>query len=409
MKPAQHHSRLSLAAGRIALAAGVALLLGSGVFAEDEADSEAAVVEATVGYFPLEVDPAEHLDSIALPEGFHISIYRDGLEAARSMAMSESGTLFLGTHSNRSRDKIGKVYAVTNPDGDGRGDDVKVVVEGFNVPNGVALRDGDLYVAEIHRVTRFDAIESRLESPPEPVVIDDSFPDEYHHGWKYLRFGPDGRLYVPVGAPCNICEPEAGQGTIVSLAPDGSDKRVYAEGVRNSVGFDWDPATGDLWFTDNGRDLWGDDTPPEELNHAPAEGAHFGYPYRYGRDLVDDSFSTDLTDVDFTGAALEFPAHNALLGMRFYTGEQFPVDYRGDLFIASRGSWNREVPDGYKIYRVRMEQGRAVAWEEFATGWLTQDKKFWGRPVDIEIAPDGSLLVSDDFNGLVYRISYRPG
>jgi glucose/arabinose dehydrogenase len=214
---------------------------------------------------------------------------------------------------------------------------------------------------------------------------------------------------VPVGAPCNICEPESGQGTIVSLKPDGSDKRVYAEGVRNSVGFDWDPATGELWFTDNGRDLWGDDRPPEELNHAPVAGQHFGYPYRYGKDLVDDSFSTELSDDAFTGAALEFPAHNALLGMRFYTGEQFPDEYRGDLFIASRGSWNRAVPDGYKIYRVRMEGGRAVEWQEFATGWLTEDKTFWGRPVDIEIAPDGSLLVSDDFNGLVYRISYEPG
>jgi glucose/arabinose dehydrogenase len=409
MMTASHRACLTGRLGKLSLAAAVALTPAFSSIAEEEADSEEPVVEATVGYFPLEVEPAEYLDRIQLPEGFEISIYRDGLEAARSMAMSDSGTLFLGTRSNRSRDKVGKVYAVTNPDGDARGDEVKVVVEGFNVPNGVALKDGDLYVAEIHRITRFDDIEGNLDAPPEPVVLNDSFPDEYHHGWKYLRFGPDGRLYVPVGAPCNICEPEAGQGTIVSLAADGSDKRVYAEGVRNSVGFDWDPATGDFWFTDNGRDLWGEDTPPEELNHAPAAGAHYGYPYRYGKNLVDDSFSTALGDDDFTGAALEFPAHNALLGMRFYTGDQFPAAYQGDLFIASRGSWNRAVPDGYKIYRVRREDGRAVEWQEFATGWLTEDNKFWGRPVDIELAPDGALLVSDDFNGLVYRISYAPG
>jgi len=393
--------------GQVMLAITLVLSLGA-AFAED-AEEEAPVVEAKVGYFPLEVNPADYLDRIELPEGFEIAIYRDGLEAARSMAITDTGTLFLGTRSNRKREKVGKVYAVTNPDGDGRGDEIMTLLEGYNVPNGVALRDGDLYVAEVHRVTRFDDIESNLEQLPEPVVIRDSFPDEYHHGWKYLRFGPDERLYVPVGAPCNICEPEAGQGTIVSIAEDGSDLRIHADGVRNSVGFDWDPATGELWFTDNGRDLWGENTPPEELNHAPVAGAHFGYPYRYGKNLVDDSFATDRDSDEFTGAALEFPAHNALLGMRFYTGGQFPADYHGDIFIASHGSWNRLEPDGYKLYRVRMDQGQAVEWEEFATGWLTEEGKFWGRPVDVEIAPDGSLLVSDDFNGLVYRISYQPG
>lgn len=385
-----------------ALAALLAMVHGA--LAEDKTDEP--VEKARVGYFPLEVDPASYLDRIRLPEGFSISIYREGLDGARSMAMSERGTLFLGTRSNRKREKPGVVYAVTNPDGDGRGDALHIVAQGLNVPNGVALKDGHLYIAEVHRVVRLDGIEARLEQPPEPVVINDSFPDEYHHGWKYLRFGPDGRLYVPVGAPCNICEPEPGQGTIVSLNADGSDKQVFAEGVRNSVGFDWDPATGDLWFTDNGRDLWGEDTPPEELNHAPQAGQHFGYPYRYGKALVDDSFATSMTDADFSPAALEFPAHNALLGMRFYTGSQFPADYSGDLFIASHGSWNREIPDGYKIFRVMMEQGRAIAYEEFASGWLTEDNSFWGRPVDIEWAPDGAMLVSDDFNGLVYRISY---
>ncbi|NQY02031.1 MAG: PQQ-dependent sugar dehydrogenase [Halieaceae bacterium] len=399
----QHYAALSLVA---AFAMNPIISLAEEDEASTSEEESKPAAEAKVGYFPLEVDPREYLSTIQLPEGFNISIYRDGIEAARSLAVSDSGAVFVGSRTNRKRERIGKVYAVTPGETPAVGGDVKVIASDLNVPNGVALRNGDLYVAEIHRVIRMDAIENNLDSPPEPVVINNSFPEEFHHGWKYLRFGPDDRLYVPIGAPCNICEPEARQGTIVSLAADGTDEQVHAYGVRNSVGFDWDPATGDFWFTDNGRDLWGDDTPPEELNHAPVAGAHFGYPYRYGAALVDDSFDTELTDEAFTGAALEFPAHNALLGMHFYTAQQFPADYHGDIFIASHGSWNREQPDGYKLFRVRMADGEAVAWEEFATGWLTEEGKFWGRPTDVAIAADGALLVSDDFNNLIYRISY---
>lgn len=363
---------------------------------------------ASIGRYPIEVDPREYLERIELPPGFRISLYHDQVEGARSMAMGDRGTLFVGTRRAPGGDRMDKVYALPNPQRGPVADEILTVATGLNVPNGVALHDGDLYVGEVHRIIRYADIEANLASPPAFQVVDDSFPDEWHHGWKFIRFGPDGRLYVAVGAPCNICEPRAGQGTIVSLQPDGSDKKVYASGVRNSVGFDWDPDSDELWFTDNGRDVWGEDIPPEELNHAPRAGLHFGFPYRYGKALVDDEFTTSLGDADFTGAALEFPAHNALLGMRFYTGKQFPEEYHGDLFIASHGSWNRKIPDGYKIYRVRMEKGVAVDYEVFASGWLTPEKEYWGRPVDIELMADGSMLVSDDFAGVVYRISYQP-
>ena len=348
---------------------------------------------------PMPVDPAEYLDRIKLPEGFEISIYADNVPGARSMALSSKGTLFLGTRMDNKRQSIGKVYAVA--------DKVYTIAEGLNVPNGVALHDGDLYVAEINRIIRYDNIEARLANPPEPVVINDTFPTDFHHGWKYIAFGPDGRLYVPVGAPCNICEPADTHAVITSIKPDGSDLQTYAKGIRNTVGFDWHPQTGELWFTDNGRDIWGDNTPPEELNHAPRAGMHFGFPYRYGKDLVDNEFKTDMKDTDFAPAALEMPAHNAALGIRFYTGDSFPEEYHNQAFIASHGSWNRSEPDGYRVFMARFNNGRAIGYEVFADGWLTEEKKFWGRPVDIEIMADGSLLVSDDFAGVVYRIAYK--
>lgn len=384
----------------------LSLLLLMSCHAQAQNKPEKPGKTANIAHNPLHVDPAEYIQRITLPPGFRIEFYQRDIDSPRSLALSPAGNLFIGTRTNPKRDKLGKVYVVTNPDGDQRGDETIVLAENLNIPNGVAFRDGSLYVAELNRVIRYDEIEGRLHNPPAPKVLNDSFPEEFHHGWKYLRIGPDDRLYVPVGAPCNICEPAEGQGTIVSMALDGSDKQVYARGIRNSVGFDWHPDTDELWFTDNGRDLWGDDIPPEELNHAPIAGLHFGYPYRYGKDLVDDEFETTMEDSDFTPSSLDFPAHNALLGMRFYTGNMFPQQYHGDLFIAAHGSWNRSVPDGYRIYRVKMEQGKAVGYEIFADGWLTEDNQYWGRPVDIELMADGSMLVSDDFAGVIYRISY---
>jgi len=280
------------------------------------------------------------------------------------------------------------------------------IAQGLNMPNGVAFRNGALYIAEISRVTKFDNIEAQLFAPPPPQVINAGFPSDTWHGWKFIRFGPDGKLYVPVGAPCNTCErQEEIFASITRMNPDGSGLEIYAKGIRNTVGFDWHPATKELWFTENGRDEMGDDIPPEELNHAPRAGLHFGFPYRYGKALIDTAFKTNMRPEQFQPAAIELPAHVAALGMRFYTGKSFPREYHQQIFIAEHGSWNRSVPDGYRVSLVKLRNNRAVSYEHFATGWL-QNNQYWGRPVDVLVMPDGSLLVSDDFANCIYRISY---
>jgi glucose/arabinose dehydrogenase len=377
----------------------LALSLSAVIAAEEEPAPEVAVN-------PMQVDPHEYLDRIELPPGFQIEIYADNILGPRAMVSSPSGVLFVGTSFVRfGEPPIGKVYAVLDNDGDKKADEIITIAEGLNHPNGVALRDGALYVAEINRILRYDDIEANLHNPPEPVVVYDGFPTDVHHGWKFIAFGPDDRLYVPVGAPCNICEPEPPYSSITSMKPDGSDLQIYARGIRNSVGFDWHPVTKELWFTDNGRDLWGSNRPPEELNHAPEPGLHFGFPYRYGRNLVDDTYPTTMTDADFTPATVELPAHNAPLGARFYTGKSFPAEYQNQIFIAHHGSWNRNPPDGYLISLVRLRDNAAPTYEVFASGWLI-DEKYWGRPSYLEIMADGSLLVSDDFANVIYRISY---
>lgn len=356
---------------------------------------------------PLQVNPADYLDRIKLPPGFHISVYASGLDAPREMALGDDGTLYVGTLGQFGAPPVGKVYAIRDSNGDHKADQILTIANGLNYPNGVALHDGDLYVAEIGRILRYDDIGKNLKNPPAPVVVTGDYPGDYHHGWKFIKFGPDGKLYVPVGSPCNICVPDAQHGVITRINPDGSGKEVFARGIRNTVGFDWDPKTGVLWFNDNGRDMMGNHKPPEELNRAPQAGLNFGFPYRYGKDLVDPQFHTDRPASDFTPAALEMPAHVAPLGMQFYTGTSFPQKYRGQLFIAQHGSWNKSPPDGYRIVLVTISDGKVRGYENFATGWLTPDKKFWGRPVDLEIMRDGSLLVSDDFTGVIYRISYE--
>jgi glucose/arabinose dehydrogenase len=284
---------------------------------------------------------------------------------------------------------------------------VHVVAQGMNNPNGVAFRDGALYVAEVSRILRYDAIESRLEDPPAPVVIYDGLPTETHHGWKFIRFGPDGMLYVPVGAPCNICRPSDERFmTILRMRPDGSEMEIYARGVRNSVGFDWHPETGVLWFNDNGRDGLGDDIPPDELNRAPEGGLHFGFPYCHGGIIADPEYGEGRDCTEFVAPALGLDAHVAPLGMRFYDGAMFPPEYRQRIFIAQHGSWNRSVPDGYRIITVTVADGAVVASETFIDGWLVAGEA-WGRPVDVAVMPDGALLVSDDRAGRVYRVTYQ--
>jgi len=338
------------------------------------------------------------LETIRLPPGFRIATYAEAPNA-RSMTIGEKGTLFVGTRK-------GEVYAVLPGETAEGTHRVLTIARNLRSPNGVAFRGSALYVAEIHRILRYDGIESRLSSPPAPVVVSASFPKDEHHGWKFIRFGPDGMLYIPVGAPCNICERDDPRyAAIHRMRPDGTGMELFASGVRNTVGFDWSPDTSELWFTDNGRDRMGDDRPPDELNRAPGKGLHFGFPYVHGKNLPDPEFGARGKPAGFTPPEWELPAHVASLGMRFYTGRMFPPGYRGQVFIAEHGSWNRSKPIGYRISRVRLQGNRAAGYEVFADGWL-QGGRAWGRPVDVQVMPDGSLLVSDDTAGMIYRISW---
>jgi glucose/arabinose dehydrogenase len=340
-----------------------------------------------------------HLEKIRLPPGFAIEVYARNLPGARSMALGAKGTLFVGT-----RDE-GKVYAVRH--GASPQAEVFTIAKGLDMPNGVAFRDGALYVAELSRVVRFDDIENRLANPPQPVLVNGSFPDKKHHGWKFIRFGPDGKLYIPVGAPCNVCESKDTRfASIMRMSPTGKDLEIFARGVRNTVGFDWHPGSHELWFTDNGRDRMGDDVPPDELNRAPQPGLHFGFPYWHGRNIPDPKFGKKMKQSEFVPPEIELPAHVASLGMRFYTGTMFPPEYRNQIFIAEHGSWNRSTPIRYRVSLVRLQGNKAISYQPFAEGWLS-DGDVWGRPVDLQVLPDGSLLVSDDRVGAVYRISYK--
>jgi glucose/arabinose dehydrogenase len=346
---------------------------------------------------PLKAQPLP-LDRIHLPPGFEISVVADNVPNARSMALGDGDVLFVGSRT------AGRVYALRLAEG--RAKEVITVASGLDMPNGVALHGGALYVAEVSRILRFDNIEKRLDSRPRPVVVTDRYPGDRAHGWKFIRFGPDGWLYVPVGAPCNICDPDERHALISRIRPDGSSYQVFARGVRNSVGFDWHPGTHELWFTDNGRDLLGDNVPADELNHASRPGMHFGFPYCHQGDTPDPRFGKDRPCSGFTPPAAKLGPHVAALGMRFYTGRQFPAEYRNNVFIAEHGSWNRSEKIGYRIVRVVLSDGKVARTEVFAEGWL-QDGEAWGRPVDVEVMHDGSLLVSDDHAGVIYRIAYK--
>lgn len=336
------------------------------------------------------------LEDIDLPPGFEIAVFAE-VPNARSMTLSDNGVIYVG---NRKGDKV---WAVADRDGDGKADERYVVKEGLNSPNGVAWRDGDLYVAEISRILRFEGIDARLDNPPEPVVVTDDYPDDGHHGWKFIAFGPDGKLYVPIGAPCNICN-EEGYAVITRINPDGTGKEIVARGVRNTVGFDWDPATDDLWFTDNGRDWLGDDRPDDELNHVAEPGQHFGYPYCHAGYVLDPEYGEGHACEDYVSPEALLGPHVAALGMRFYNGEMFPEKYRGGMFIAEHGSWNRSEKIGYRVVFVR-KTADGTTTEVFASGWL-QGESVAGRPADVLVMPDGALLVSDDAAGTIYRISY---
>lgn len=342
-----------------------------------------------------------HLEKIRMPPGFQIDLYADNVPNARSLALGPGGTVFVGSR------QAGKLYALVDADKDARAERVLILAQNLNAPNGVAVRQGALYVAEISRVLRYDDIENRLENPPAPVVVNDRFPNETRHGWKYIAFGPDDRLYVPVGAPCNNCLREDPRfASMMRMQPDGSQLEIFAHGIRNTVGFDWHPQTAVLWFTNNGRDWMGDDLPPDTLHRAPQQGLHFGFPFCHAGDIPDPEFGHRRSCEEFAPPAIDLGPHVAALGMKFYTGAMFPPRYRNDIFIAEHGSWNRTVPIGYRITRVTLNGSEAVGYEVFAQGWL-QGETAWGRPVDVLVMPDGSLLVSDDRAGAVYRIHYR--
>lgn len=348
-------------------------------------------------------DAPPKLEALQLPSGFAIELYSGEVPNARSLALGPKGTVFVSTR------KDDKVYALVDDDGDHKVDRVHVVASGLDTPNGVAYQNGSLYIAEINRLLRIDGIDTRLESPPRPVVVTDKLPDREHHGWRYIRFGPDGWLYIPIGAPCNVCKRDEDIFSSVSrIKPDGTGLEVFSRGVRNSLGFDWHPQTKELWFTENGRDELGDDIPPDELNRAARSGLHFGFPHCHAGVILDPEFGEGRSCTNFEAPVQSLAPHTAALGMRFYTGDMFPPQYKNAVIIAEHGSWNRKKKIGYRVMVVRLEGNRARSYEPLVSGWLDErTDEVSGRPVDVEMLEDGSLLVSDDFKGAVYRVTYR--
>lgn len=341
------------------------------------------------------------INKLHVPAGFKLSIYAENVPNARSLALGDNGVVFVGTGAE------GNVYALEDTNHDGVAEQRHTIAKDLNMPNGVAYKNGSLYVAEINRIIRYDHITEALNKPPKPVVVYDKFPLDKHHGWKYLRFGADGKLYTAIGAPCNICKPDKPYASLLRLNADGSGFETMALGIRNTVGFDWHPETDSLFFTDNGRDLLGDDIPQEELNQWSKLGEHFGFPYCHGGELADPEFGKEKPCSEFTAPAWKFKAHNAALGIRFYRGKQFPDKFKNQLFVAQHGSWNRTKPDGYRVVLVRFKQNKPISEEVFVDGWLTKDDGVLGRPVDILEMPEGSLLISDDQAGIIYKVEYQ--
>ena len=348
------------------------------------------------------------IEKLRLPPGFRIEVLTDAVPNARAMRLGRyadgRGVLYVGSM------RAGRVYAVELEEGRARR--VQTVATGLNRPAGLAWRDGSLYVSAVSKILRYDGLDDRLDRPPEPVLLTDRLPADAHHGARFLAFGPDDRLYVPVGAPCNVCEPGPRYASIQRMNPDGSGFETVATGIRNTVGFDWNPADQSLWFTDNGRDLLGDDVPSDELNRLARPGQNFGYPYCHQGDVSDPEFGTKHACSEFVPPVARLGAHVAALGMRFYTGSLFPEAYRGNIFIAEHGSWNRSRKVGYQVVRALLDgAGRVAQLEPFVSGWLQVDaagrESVWGRPADVLVMPDGALLVSDDHAGAIYRITYR--
>ncbi|MGK0409563.1 MAG: glucose/arabinose dehydrogenase [Shewanella psychromarinicola] len=339
------------------------------------------------------------LDKIELPQGFTIDVYAENIENARQMALGDNGTVFVGSR------KAGNVYALIDSNNDFKADKKIIVATDLFMPSGLTYHQGNLYVADVDKIWRYPNIEKSLPAIPKPELVYNKLPNKAHHGWKFIAFGPDGKLYIPVGAPCNVCESELPFASILKLDLDTKQTTIVAKGVRNSVGFDFHPQTGKLWFTDNGRDMMGDDLPDDELNRVSQTGQHFGFPYIHNSKIADPDFTDPQIAKLNTPPVLTLGAHVAALGMEFYQGNQFPAAFHHSILIAQHGSWNRSSKVGYRIMQVELQDNTVIGYKPFATGWLDGEQS-WGRPVDVMTLADGSLLVSDDFANAIYRISY---
>jgi len=361
-------------------------------------DNEAAAKLRPVAPPPLAAAPDKlPLAKLKVPQGFNIEVYAAGMTNAREMAVGDKGTVFVGSRL------VDKVYAIVNKDGKR---EVKVLASGLYRPNGVAFKDGTLYIAELSKISKIEKVEDNLDNPPKPTVIYDNLPKDEAHGWKFIAIGPDNKLYVPVGQPGNNVLHDADHGQIRRIDLDGKNAEVYALGVRNTVGFDWHPETKQLYFTDNGRDWLSEDVPEDELNRVTKKGEDFGAPYCYQGNLPDPEFGWVKSCSEYTAPVALLGPHSAALGMRFYTGSMFPKSYRNTIIVARHGSWNRSKKFGGDVVVVHLDKdGKVKSMEPLVTGFL-EDNKYIGRPDDVLQLKDGSILVSDDWNGVVWRITY---
>ncbi len=348
--------------------------------------------------------PASELamDKLKVPPGFKVEVWADGIPDARSLALGDKGTVFVG---NRGQSNV---YAITEKGGKR---EVKVLLKGMNSPNGVLFSKGTLFVAERDRILRYDGIENNLDNPPAPKVVLDGLPQQPGHFWKVLAMGPDGKIYFNIGSPGNIMLPGYIQASISRVDPNTGKFEVVATGIRNSVGMAFDPRTKKLWFSSNARDWLGENGPSDILSVVSYKGEQHGYPYCHQGDIADPIYGRFRSCKEFTPPVWKLGAHMAPLGMRFYTGKMFPAEYRDSILPAQHGSWNKTVKNGYDVLRIVTDgKGKVLKSEPFLEGFLTDakaDPPMWGRPVDVLQMPDGALLVPDDYNGVVYRVSYK--
>ncbi len=368
-------------------------------FLGDETEQQKGLAPPTGPATPATLNELQdNLKKIKLPAGFKIEVYASGIPEARQMAWGDDGTLYVGSYNATN------VYAVTDKDGKHT---VKTILKGLNMPTGIAYQNGALYVVAIDKLMRYDHPEANLDKMPEPTVVYDDMPSYVAHGWKYIAVGKEGEMYLPFGPPFNVGIPPTSVSQVRRVDPKTGLAEIVALGVRNSVGGDVDPRTGDYWFTENARDWMSDDLPSDKLNHITKIGEHFGYPYCHQGDTPDPKFARGHKCSEFTPPVVNLGAHVAPLGMKFYTGSMFPADYKNNILIAEHGSWNRHKYQGGRIMRVTVDpDGKNAKQEVFAEGWITGNQEYSGRPDDIIVAKDGSILVADDWAGAVYRISY---